>query len=130
MPKRPPPKIYFSAKEIATLCEVDVSTARRWLRGAICPPKTAQMILSGDLGIFDPAWAGWIVRRGKLVSPENWISTPGEVRATQMVEAQLQALRHEVKRLRYALEDAQFQEQPLPADVDMASVKWNIKLPR
>jgi hypothetical protein len=34
------------------------------------------MILTGDLGAFDPAFRGWKLREGKLISPEGWEATP------------------------------------------------------
>src|SRR6185312_1983157 len=86
----------LTVKEICEICRVDPATARRWRRQATCPPKTAQMLLLGDLGILDPAWAGWVLRRGLLCSPENWTCTPGDVRAMQLKEAQVQASRREL----------------------------------
>lgn len=45
------------------------------------------------------------------------MATPGDVRATQLVQAQLAAHRHENLKLRIELENAlanQYEEQPLP----------------
>jgi hypothetical protein len=47
------------------------------------------MILSGDLGHFDPAFKGWTMRDGKLISPEGWEATPGDVLALPLLRAQL-----------------------------------------
>ncbi len=35
------------------------------------------MILTGDLGAFDPAFRGWKVRDGKLISPGDWEASAG-----------------------------------------------------
>ena len=50
------PDLYgIPAEAIALLCKVNVRTARRWKSGERRMPKTARMILVGDLGCFDPA---------------------------------------------------------------------------
>jgi hypothetical protein len=67
------------AEVIARLCKVNVATARRWKRGATRMPEAAKMILSADLSAFSPAFAGWTLRGGKLVSPEGWEATPGDM---------------------------------------------------
>jgi hypothetical protein len=113
----------LSAKDIARICKVDLATARRWRRGATCPPESALMLLSGDLGYLDPAWRGWKVRGGQLVSPENWIATPGDVLSIQLTQAQLSTYRSENRALKAALEAAEldtFESQPEPGDWTIA----------
>lgn len=111
----------LSTKDIARICKVDLATARRWKRGATCLPETARMILEGDLGCMDPAWRGWRLSRGTLISPENWIATPGDVLSIQLTQAQLAAYRHENKALRIALDEADIPEaQPLPGQWEIA----------
>lgn len=113
----------WSVNDIAQICEVDISTARRWKRGAVCPPKSALMLLSGDLGYLDPAWAGWCVRGGQLISPENWIATPGDVLGIQLTQAQLSTYRAENRGLKAALaavEAGFYEEQPLPDQWEIA----------
>jgi hypothetical protein len=116
----------LSAKDIARVCRVDEATARRWRRRASCPPPAAlillELVYTADLGALDPDWAGWVLRRGKLCSPENWICTPGEIRALQLLNAQLSTYQSENRRLRQELKDAQmdtFEEQPLPSQWDL-----------
>jgi hypothetical protein len=115
----------FSVKEIARLCKVSERTANRWKDGTRCPPETALMILRGDLECLHPAWAGWVISaRGELCSPENWICTPGQVRALQIKEAQVAALQHQVLELKMELEDAVchgLEEQPLPEAWEIAT---------
>jgi len=55
---------------------VDLATARREARGNLPAQKPLNANL-GDLGCFDPAWAGWRLSRGLLISPEGWEATPG-----------------------------------------------------
>jgi hypothetical protein len=69
----------ITIEEIACLCKVDLRTARRWKSGESRMPETARMILAGDLGCFDPAWRGWMLRDGKLISPEGREATAGDV---------------------------------------------------
>lgn len=116
----------ISIKEIARICEVDLTTARRWKRGARCPPKSALMLLCGDLGYLDPAWEGWRVSRGELISPEGWKASPGDVLSIQLTQMQLSAYRTENKHLKAeldALDAATFEEQPLPAGWEIAHEK-------
>ncbi len=58
-------------------------TLQRWKRTRRLPRWAAILIrlLDGELEAIDPAFAGWIIRRGQLVSPENWCFTPGEIRS-------------------------------------------------
>jgi hypothetical protein len=81
------------------------------------------MLLRGDLGCLDPAWRGWIVRGGQLISPENWVATPGDVLSIQLTQAQLSTYRTENRALKAALEEAEaasFEEQPLPGQWEIA----------
>lgn len=114
----------LSAKYIARVCGVDLSTARRWRRGATYPPKTALMLLSGDLGVLDSAWEGWRLYRGVLISPEGWRATPGDVLSIQLTQAQLSAYRDENRLLKEDLETAivnAFEEQPTPSQWEIAT---------
>lgn len=87
-----PPEIYgINISELARICHVSIKTATRWKNGTTCPPKSALLLLAGDLGCFDSAWAGWIVRRGALISREGWEITVNDVLAVPMIRAQLEA---------------------------------------
>jgi Phage protein len=106
------PELYgIPAETIAFLCKVNVRTARRWKKGERRMPETAGMILSGDLGCFDLAWRGWILRDGKLISPEGWELSPGDVLSISLMRAQIAAYRAKERQFE-ALE-----EQPLPGVV-------------
>lgn len=118
---RPADVLYrWSVNDIARICEVDLTTARRWKRGARCPPNSALMLLSGDLGYLDPRWAGWTIRSGEIVSPEGWRATPGDVLSIQLTQAQLSAYRNENRALRQAIDEIEFEEQPLPGQWEIA----------
>jgi Phage protein len=99
-------------KEIARICQVDLSTARRWKRGARCPPTSALLLICGDLVAFDPAWRGWRAHAGKLISPEGWEITVCDVLALPLMRQQLAAYKSELKRLRSEL--ILTHEQPVP----------------
>lgn len=106
----------ISIKEIARVCEVDITTARRWKRGAICPPAGAVARFKGDLGFLDPQWAGWILRGGSLVSPESWVVTMHDVLATPLMRSQIAVYQVENRGLKRDLADAlanRLEEQPL-----------------
>lgn len=110
---------HFPISDIAAICGVDLSTARRWLRGASCPPPAAltllQLMRKRDIGCFHAAWRGWTINpRGELCSPENWIATPGDVLSIQFLQAQLASWRLEAMKLREELAGPQMENQPAP----------------
>jgi Phage protein len=112
---RPDNPLYgITIKEIARICHVDLTTARRWKRGARCPPKMALLLIGGDLGAFDPQWRGWRARGGKLISPEGWEITVGDVLGLPLVRQQIAAYQTELRLIRERV--LLMQEQPAPAD--------------
>lgn len=75
------------------------------------------MIVVGDLGVFDPEWRGWIIRRGQLVSPEGWEIRVSDVLASRLHLAQIAIYQGENRRLKAELAVAElhgFEEQPTP----------------
>jgi hypothetical protein len=105
----------FPIKEIARICHVDITTARRWKRGARCPPESALLLIRGDLGCFDTAWKGWRLYKGNLISPEGWEITRGDVISSPLLRQQLAAFKTELRRLRAAADAADLtHEQPIP----------------
>lgn len=104
---------HWSAKEISAICHVDLATARRWRRQAVCPPWTALALLAGDLGCFSDHWRGWVVRGEQLISPEGWTTTRGEAMSVQILHQQIAVLKAE---LRKATETLQLDEQPSPTE--------------
>ena len=126
MAKIPPELNGWSIKHIATLCEVSEKTVSRWKAGQTVPPKTALMILRGDLGAFSRDWRGWIIRGGELVSPEGWCITMSDVRATPLQRQQIAIYQAENRGLKAELEARQYdQDQPLPSQWgwDLSGVK-------
>ena len=101
-------------KEIARICHVDITTARRWKRGARCPPKSALLLILGDLGCFDPVWKGWRLYKGNLISPEGWEITRGDVISSPILRQQLAAYKTELRRLKEP--EVSIHDQPLPID--------------
>lgn len=104
----------FSINDIARLCGVNPATAARWKSNTTCMPESARRLLSRDLGVFDPAWAGWTISAGQIVSPEGLAATPGDVLGIQFTQMQLAAWRAETLALRAQIEAQLFEEQPLP----------------
>ena len=95
-----PPEIYgIPISELARICQVSLKTARRWKDGSTCPPKSALLLLAGDLGCLDAAWEGWRVRGGVLFSREGWQITVNDVLAVPLVRAQLEAYKTEERKL-------------------------------
>jgi hypothetical protein len=70
------------------------------------------MILLEDLGCFDPAWKGWRIRDGQLVSPEGWVAIPGDILAIPLMRAQIASYQRD-QRIAKAKFDA-LEEQPEP----------------
>ena len=73
------------------------------------------MILLGDLGCLEPAWKGWRIRDGQLISPEGWAATPGEILALPLMRAQITSYQRD-QRIAKAVVDA-LEEQPEPGAV-------------
>lgn len=97
--------------EVARRCGVDIATARRWKSGVSRIPATASAILARDLAAFDPAWRGWTVRAGKIISPEGWAYSPGEVLSLTFLRSQVANL-EALRRANNALV-----EQPRPGSI-------------
>lgn len=113
-------------KEIARVCEVDITTARRWKRGAQRPPDWALCLLTGDLGFIDPKWKGWHLIRGDLVSPENWIITLGDVLAQRLVAAQISAYQIENRHLKAEIAELRrggYEDQPMPDELGEIEIR-------
>lgn len=104
----------ITIKEIARICHVDLTTARRWKRGARCPPKMALLLILGDLGCFDSEWRGWRVHKGHLISPEGWEISAGEVLAVPIMRQQIAVYQGELRKI--ATRVLLMQEQPSPAE--------------
>lgn len=109
---------HYQFNDIARICAVTVKTARNWKTGKVFPPAAAIKLLTRDLGCFHPAWNGWVISaRGELCSPENWVATPGDVRAQQFHHTLTAALREEILILKSQLKSEEvqrYEEQPLP----------------
>jgi uncharacterized protein DUF3653 len=71
------------------------------------------MILGGDLGCFDPEWRGWLLRRGRLISPEGWEVTTGDVLSLPLLRAQIAT--YQAKERQTLGMDAQPEPGVLPA---------------
>lgn len=59
------------------------TTAQRWLKDGL-PREVdllARLMLHGELGLISELWHGFAMRRGKLVTPEDWEFSTGELRA-------------------------------------------------
>lgn len=113
-------------KEIVRICGVDITTARRWKRGAQRPPDWALCLLTGDLSFFDPRWRGWRLIRGDLVSPENWVITQGDVLAQRLVAAQIAAYQIENKHLKAEIAELRrggYEDQPRPEELGEISIR-------
>jgi hypothetical protein len=112
MAPRPPELYGIPINEIARICQVSLKTAGRWKAGTTCPPKSAILLLLGDLGCLDPQWRGWCVRQGVLYSPEGWEITVNDVLATPLMRQQLAAYKMELRRIKENLD--RMPEQPVP----------------
>lgn len=116
----------LEVKDLARICEVDITTARRWMRGAQRPPQWALCLLIGDLSFFDPKWKGWRLIRGDLVSPENWVITLGDVLAQRLVAAQISAYQIENRHLKEELAELRrggYEDQPMPDELGEISIR-------
>lgn len=81
---------------------VSAVTLRRWERTGRVPRWALILIglLAGNLEAIDPAFAGWLIRAGELVTPEGWRFTPGEIRSIPFLYGQVRIWRSEALELR------------------------------
>lgn len=114
MAPRPPELYAIPISEIARICRVSTKTARRWKDGSTCPPKSARLLLLGDLGCLDSRWDGWRVNKGVLFSPEGWEITVNDVLATPLMRQQLAAYKAELRQIQARID--RMAEQPLPTE--------------
>lgn len=118
--KRAPELLGIRAEDIARICKVDASTARRWKRGAIEPPATALMILRivahGELDDLGPEWTQWRYKDGTFWSPDKWRINRNDALSVPLMHGQISALRAQITGLEQALDAAggMMEEQPLP----------------
>lgn len=84
---------FWTVRGLEGRCGVSRRTLERWKRSRRLPRWAVILIrlLDGELDAIDPAFAGWIIRRGELVSPENWCFTPGEIRSIPLLHSALAA---------------------------------------
>jgi hypothetical protein len=108
---------------IARVCRVDVTTARRWKSGARCPPESAVLLIQGDLRAFDPAWSGWRILKGKLISREGWEFSVGDVLAIPFLHGQVRVYQGELRKMK---EMSALQEQPAPGEWP----EWSLPIAR
>ena len=111
----------YSISEIAKLCGVTARTVRRWRDGTRRPPDLALMLLSRDLGYLDPLWKGWTIRAGSIVSPEGWTVSRNDALAVPLLHQQIAVLNAELRTLRNDVRAAGLEEQPAPADWEIAA---------
>jgi len=80
------------AQELADLAGVHLSTARRWKRTGKYPRRLKTLLavlIDGDLGPISRAWRGWSIRGDRIVSPEGWSFTFGEIRTIPFLHGQV-----------------------------------------
>lgn len=74
----------MSVETITDALGIHPDTARRWKRRQAAPKHRAAAIklaLHGQLGAIDEGWAGFVLRQGRIWTPENQPVLPGELRA-------------------------------------------------
>lgn len=113
-------------KDLVAICGVDITTARRWRRGSNLPPPYVLDFVNakkfGYVSFLDPAWRGWVLRKGHLISPEGWEIYLNDVLAVPLLRHQLAAYQSENRALKRDLADAlvnRLEEQPRPEDWDV-----------
>lgn len=85
------------------------------------------MLLSGDLGVFDPEWEGWAVRDGLLRSPEGFECTMSDVRSLPFVR--LQVATHRTENVRLRAENDELKQQAYPTMEDQpAPDDWTVRI--
>jgi hypothetical protein len=114
-PRREHPALYgVSAERISKWCGCHLTTARRWRRGEE-PPKSALILIelmnTGDLGLIDPAWSGWLLRGKNLIAPHGEVFSRGDVLSLRFLAQQVAHLMSEAR---------------LPRQSDWINGRWEV----
>jgi hypothetical protein len=82
---------------------ISIRQARRYKAAGRLPFAYAvvwAVLAEGDLGVIDPAFAGWTIRDGQVYAPEGYGFRPGELRAIPLRNQQLAHLERELSQPR------------------------------
>ena len=99
---------FLDPDHAADLCHRSASTVRRWIKGEAIDPACHELLLYKVFGLLpDPAFSGFLVRDGQLLTPTGRGFIPNELDQYGLMmavysdyERQIDALHCEVKRLR------------------------------
>lgn len=58
------------------------------------------MLVCGDLGCIDHAWAGWRIQKGLLISPEGWEISVNMIMGVPLMRQQIAAYQAEERKLK------------------------------
>lgn len=107
----------WTQEQAAKAVGVTLKTYKKYERDPTAAPLAVVRLLAilaaGDLGELNPAWKGWNLLQGELVSPENTTFRPGDVRAAGYLNELAKAQRRELLTLR---KDAARQEEQQRTD--------------
>lgn len=90
------------AAELARMCGIKPSTARRWRRTGKAPAHIVTLLEFfhyGPLGMISPAWERWSIRNGKLGNSDGHEYTPGEVWVIPILHQRIAALEATIRQL-------------------------------
>jgi len=93
----------YSNRELAQICGVSVSIARRWRRIGKAPAVffiMLELLHRGPLEMLSCEWADWAIRKGKLCNKDGHEYTPGEVWAIPVLYQRIAALEASNRQLR------------------------------
>lgn len=92
----------YGARELARLTHSAERTARRWIHEG-CAPRLVvrflQLIFRGTLGAICQQWEGWRIDRGKIIAPNGYEFTPGELLSIPVRFAHIRELERAVREL-------------------------------
>lgn len=90
----------WSSKAVSDALGIHPDTGRRWKRQGRVPSHRAAAIklaLQGDLGSIDDTWHGFVLRQGRIWTPENQPVMPGELRAIPYRRELIDELRRQLQ---------------------------------
>ena len=109
------PALYgITAETIAGWCGCHVTTARRWKRGEEPPHAAIQLIellSTGNLGVINPAWDGWVLKGKDLIAPHGEVFSRGDILSLRFLAQQVAHLQSEAR---------------LPRQIDWINGRWEV----
>lgn len=124
----------FDRHQAAEYLGVSFRTIGHWETGKTRPSYAAFRLLrvlrNGQLGDLDPAWSGFVLRRGSIATPEDHTFTPGDMSWQTLLCRQAEGFRELMRQRRVAEQPASVHVGAEPGFAVNSGCAYNLTTPR